>query len=148
MNSASNLDFTAHPNLSLASGAIRGWDYNMASYGTESAAVAVDLGQGLGVTATGTVRARHVVGAMGTFFTPLFLRDNGIRNPWLGRNLSLHPAGAVTGHYPDVTFNHAQRIPQGFGVADLAGEGIQAEYLRRYPSGFRAGEAARLANAP
>jgi len=73
------------------------------------------------------VRARQVVVAMGTFFTPLFLRDNGIRNAWLGHNLSLHPAGAVTGHYADVTFNHAQRIPQGFGVADLADEGLLFE---------------------
>ncbi|HVL00507.1 MAG TPA: GMC family oxidoreductase [Dongiaceae bacterium] len=73
------------------------------------------------------VRTNQVVVAMGTFFTPLFLQDNGIRNAWLGRNLSLHPCGAVTGHYADMRFDHAQRIPQGFGVADLAQEGLLFE---------------------
>ncbi len=73
------------------------------------------------------IRARHLAVAMGTFFTPLFLQQNGVRNRWLGKNLSLHPAGAVTGHYPQHRFDHAQRIPQGFGVADLAEEGILFE---------------------
>lgn len=73
------------------------------------------------------VKASHVVVAMGTFFTPLFLQRNGIRSPWLGRNLSLHPCGVVSGFYPDHHFDHAQRIPQGFGVADLAAEGILFE---------------------
>lgn len=73
------------------------------------------------------VRARQVVVAMGTFFTPLFLRENGLQSHWLGRNLSLHPAGAVVGHYPGARFDHARRIPQGFGVSDLAAEGILFE---------------------
>ncbi len=88
--------------------------------------------RGSGVDANGIrksvqVKANHVVVAMGTFFTPLFLQRNGIQNHWLGRNLSLHPCGAVSGCYPDRRFDHAQRIPQGFGVADLAAEGILFE---------------------
>lgn len=74
-----------------------------------------------------TIRAPHVIVAMGTFFTPLFLRENGIRNPWLGRNLSIHPAGVVTGHFPGLNFQNSNTIPQGFGVADLAAEGIMFE---------------------
>lgn len=74
-----------------------------------------------------TVRASQVIVAAGTFFTPLFLQDNGVRSPWLGRNLSLHPAGAVTGYFPDREFDNSNRIPQGFGVADLADEGILFE---------------------
>ena len=80
-----------------------------------------------GIRKTVHVKAPHVVVAMGTFFTPLFLQRNGIRHHWLGRNLSLHPCGAVSGYYPDHTFDHAHRIPQGFGVADLASEGILFE---------------------
>lgn len=80
-----------------------------------------------GIRKTVQVKAHHVVVAMGTFFTPLFLQRNGIQNHWLGRNLSLHPCGAVCGFFPDRTFDHAQRIPQGYGVADLADEGILFE---------------------
>lgn len=73
------------------------------------------------------IKARNVVVAAGTFFTPLFLQQNGVRNRWLGRNLSIHPCGVVTGYYPDRRFDHAHRIPQGFGVADLADDGILFE---------------------
>lgn len=88
--------------------------------------------QGSGIDANGlrktvSIKAAHVVVAMGTFFTPLFLQRNGIHNDWLGRNLSLHPCGAVTGYYPDRIFDHAHRIPQGFGVSDLAADGILFE---------------------
>ena len=82
---------------------------------------------GNGIRKTVQVKAKHVVVAMGTFFTPLFLQRNGIQNHWLGRNLSLHPCGVVSGFYPDRSFDHARRIPQGFGVADLAAEGILFE---------------------
>lgn len=85
-----------------------------------------------GVNANGevrkiSVRAAQVVVATGTFFTPGFLHDNGVRNPWLGRNLSIHPAGAVTGRFPGRDFRNMRSIPQGFGVADLAEEGIMFE---------------------
>jgi choline dehydrogenase-like flavoprotein len=73
------------------------------------------------------VRADRVIVSAGTFFTPQFLHDNGVRNPWLGRNLSIHPAGAVTGRFPDRNFRNTQSIPQGFGVSDLAEEGIMFE---------------------
>lgn len=74
-----------------------------------------------------TIRAARVIVAAGTFFTPQFLADNGVRNPWLGRNLSLHPAGAVTGRFADRDFRNTRTIPQGFGVADLAEDGIMFE---------------------
>ena len=73
------------------------------------------------------IKARNVIVAAGSLFTPLFLRRNGVRNSWLGRNLSIHPCGAVTGYYPDRTFDHARRIPQGYGVSDLAEQGILFE---------------------
>lgn len=73
------------------------------------------------------VSAERVVVAMGTFLTPLFLQDNGIRNKQLGRNLSIHPAGAAVGLYKDREFNNTRTIPQGYGVADLAEQGIMFE---------------------
>ena len=74
-----------------------------------------------------TVHAPHVVVAMGTFLTPLFLKRNGVRNRHLGRHLTIHPAGAVKGWFPEQNFRNSRTIPQGFGVADLAGEGLMFE---------------------
>ncbi|MZR61324.1 GMC family oxidoreductase [Alcanivorax sp. DP30] len=90
-----------------------------------------------GVTASGTgsqgqpvrlsIQARHVVVAMGTLFTPQFLKQQGIRNRHLGRHLTLHPAGVVNGLFPDQTLGNSSCIPQGFGVSDLAEEGLMFE---------------------
>ncbi|MDI1302249.1 MAG: GMC family oxidoreductase [bacterium] len=80
-----------------------------------------------GKTITLTVKARATVVAMGTLMTPVFLRSNGVRNAWLGNNLSIHPAGALTAYFPDRDFNHARTIPQGYGVYDLKEEGLMFE---------------------
>lgn len=74
-----------------------------------------------------TVKARASVVAMGTLMTPGFLQRNGIRNPWLGNNLSIHPAGAILAYFPDQHFNHTKTIPQGFGIYDLKEEGLMFE---------------------
>lgn len=74
-----------------------------------------------------TVKARATVVSMGTLMTPNFLRANGIRSPWLGNNLSIHPAGAVTAWFPDREFNNSLTIPQGYGVYDLKDEGLMFE---------------------
>lgn len=73
------------------------------------------------------VMAPKVVVAMGSFFTPLFLQANGVRSRWLGRNLSIHPAGAAIGYYPGMHFRNTRSIPQGYGVSDWAGDGIMFE---------------------
>ena len=57
------------------------------------------------------VRSRAVVVAMGTFFTPLFLRRQGIRNRHLGRHLTLHPAGVVTSTVQPSPSTAARRGP-------------------------------------
>lgn len=80
-----------------------------------------------GMTVRLTVRAPQAVVAMGTFFTPLFLRANGVDNPNLGRHLSLHPTGVVNAWFPDRDFRNSRTIPQGFGLADLAGDGLMFE---------------------
>lgn len=73
------------------------------------------------------IQARAVVVAAGSLLTPQLLRDAGVRNRWLGANLSLHPAGIVTGWFPGMDLGNSQTIPQGFGVDDLAGEGLMFE---------------------
>lgn len=90
-----------------------------------------------GVVATGrnqqghkvrlTLQARHVVVAMGTLFTPQFLKQQGIRNRHLGRHLTLHPAGVVNALFPEQPLGNSRSIPQGFGVADLAEQGLMFE---------------------
>jgi len=74
-----------------------------------------------------TLKSRAVVAAMGTFFTPLFLRDQGIRNRHLGRHLTLHPAGVVNAIFPDRDFANSRSIPQGFGVTDWGQDGLMFE---------------------
>lgn len=73
------------------------------------------------------VQARAVVVAAGSLLTPQLLRDTGVRNAWLGTNLSLHPAGAVTGWFPGTDFGNSRTIPQGFGIDDMADEGLMFE---------------------
>lgn len=73
------------------------------------------------------INAGQVVVAAGTFFTPTFLKKNGIKNRWLGANLSIHPAGAVLGYYPGRDFKNTRAIPQGYGVADWADRDIMFE---------------------
>ncbi|QBE62421.1 calcium-binding protein [Pseudoduganella lutea] len=78
-------------------GAIRGWDYNMAGYGTESAAVAVDLGQGLGVTATGTDVLLNINQVVGSWYDDSITGSDGPRPEWLEGNAgsdTLDGAGA------------------------------------------------------
>lgn len=90
--------------------------------GVEARGVAKD-----GIVRHLSIKANHVVVSMGTFFTPLFLQANGIKSPWLGSNLSIHPAGAVTGFYPDRNFANTSSIPQGYGVSDWADSDIMFE---------------------
>ena len=90
-----------------------------------------------GVTATGRrqdgtpvrlrIKAPEVVLAMGTVQTPLFLKEQGVSNPHLGKHLTIHPTGLVGGLFDGVDFKNDQTIPQGVGIGDLASEGIRFE---------------------
>lgn len=73
------------------------------------------------------VKAARTIIAMGTFMTPLFLQDNGVRNEHLGRHLTIHPAGVVNALFPDRDFGNSRTIPQGFGMADMAAQGLMFE---------------------
>jgi len=74
-----------------------------------------------------TIKASKVIVAMGSLLTPLFLKQNGVRNRHLGQNLTIHPAGVVNGIFPDRQFANSLTIPQGFGISDLAEQGLMFE---------------------
>ena len=48
-----------------------------------------------------TVRARAVVAACGSIYTPALLARSGLTNPAIGRGLMLHPATAICGVFPE-----------------------------------------------
>ncbi len=47
------------------------------------------------------IRARAVIASCGAIHTPALLRRSGLQNPHIGRNLKLHPAGAVFGVFDE-----------------------------------------------
>ena len=73
------------------------------------------------------VRARAVVIACGTIHTPALLAKNGIRGPWLGRNLSVHPAVGVHGLFPESLGQPWRAIPQSYGVEGLVDPRVRFE---------------------
>jgi len=87
----------------------------------------VILAQSNNKNKTITIKTNNTVVAMGSLLTPSFLANNGVKNKWLGRNLSIHPCGAVHAHLPQYNFSNSQKIPQGFGVSDHKGEGLMLE---------------------
>ncbi len=54
-----------------------------------------------GTTVALTVRARAVVVACGSIYTPALLTRSGLSNAAIGRGLRLHPATAVAGIFPE-----------------------------------------------
>jgi choline dehydrogenase-like flavoprotein len=88
--------------------------------------------EAVGVNADGKkiklkIKAKKTIISMGTFYTPVFLKKNGVRNKWLGKNLSVHPAGVVTGLFPDNDFENTNKIPQGYGIKDWREKGLMFE---------------------
>jgi choline dehydrogenase-like flavoprotein len=72
------------------------------------------------------VRAKAVIVAAGTIYTPGILRASGLRHRWIGKNLSIHPATKVMASYDEVV-DQSTGIPQGYAIEDLADEGIMLE---------------------
>ena len=72
------------------------------------------------------IKARAIVVACGSLNSPLLLRDNGIRLPQIGRNLSIHPAlGMFVRTHEDL--NGWNAIPQSYGVTGLVDPRIRFE---------------------
>ncbi|MBX7197729.1 MAG: GMC family oxidoreductase, partial [Sandaracinaceae bacterium] len=74
------------------------------------------------------VRARAVVLAAGTLYTPLVLKDNALANGsgQVGKNLSIHPAGYAFARMPEAVRGWAG-VPQGYAIEELASMGIRFE---------------------
>jgi len=73
------------------------------------------------------VKARKVVVAAGTFYTPLLLRASGVRHRNLGRRLTLHPAVKISGLFPGSNFLDAPGVPQSYYIDEFHEEGIMME---------------------
>lgn len=74
------------------------------------------------------VNAQAVVISAGALMTPVLLRQNGLatESGWLGKNLSVHPAGKVVALF-DEPINMLDGIPQGYAIEHFAHEGILFE---------------------
>jgi choline dehydrogenase-like flavoprotein len=96
--------------------------------------IIVDGGRARGVVARGedgslvTVRARAVVIACGSIFTPLVLAQQGLgaRSGQLGKNLSIHPACGLLAEFDEQILSW-KGIPQGYSIEELHEEGILYE---------------------
>lgn len=86
--------------------------------------VTVDLSSG----AVLKVKADAVIVAGGALMTPLLLRDSGActTSGWLGRNLSIHPAGGALAVF-DERIDMGSAIPQGYAIETFAEEGLMFE---------------------
>jgi hypothetical protein len=67
-----------------------------------------------------------VVVAAGAPMTPPLLRRSGLRIRGLGRNLHIHPAGAVAGLF-DEEIRGWRGVMQSYGIEDMADRGVMLE---------------------
>jgi choline dehydrogenase-like flavoprotein len=87
----------------------------------------VVLGDGGRPRGSFTLRARRaVVVAAGAPMTPPLLRRSGLRVRGLGRNLHIHPAGAVAGLF-DEEIRGWRGVMQSYGIEDMADRGVMLE---------------------
>ncbi len=94
-----------------------------------------DGNRALGVVATPTpgggqksmvrivVTARLVVLAAGALHTPAMLLASGVRAPWLGRNLHLHPATRVVAVFPE-PIRGWREVPQAYNIDEFIPDGV------------------------
>jgi choline dehydrogenase-like flavoprotein len=80
------------------------------------------------------VQSRAVVLATGTLMTPNILRRNGIDLPWLGRNLSIHPAFGAYAMMPAADGKPWNAVPQSYHVTGLGDELVTYEGAVAPPS--------------
>jgi choline dehydrogenase-like flavoprotein len=77
-----------------------------------------------------TVRARKVIVACGTIYTPAMLRRSGLENPNIGRGLRLHPGTGVLGFFPERVDPWSGTIQTRYSdqFVDLDGAGYGAKF--------------------
>jgi choline dehydrogenase-like flavoprotein len=99
---------------------------------TDVRGIDIEDGRAVGVTAktdggaTLTFRARATAIAGGALLTPLLLKRSGLKNRWIGRNLSIHPCGKVLALMPEIQ-DMWHGIPQGYTIDSWAREGVLFE---------------------
>jgi choline dehydrogenase-like flavoprotein len=69
------------------------------------------------------VTAELTVIACGAFHTPALLLASGIRSPWIGRNLHLHPATRVVARFPD-EIEGWKEVPQAYNIDEFIERGV------------------------
>lgn len=108
--------------------------------------ILMESGRAAGVEAVGTtdgrrrrLRCRAVVLACGAIGTPVLLLRQGIlgRHPALGKNLTVHPAIAVSGLFDEEIRGFAA-VPQGYCVDAFHDRGILMEGASAPPDGAAA----------
>jgi choline dehydrogenase-like flavoprotein len=77
-----------------------------------------------------SVRARKVIVACGTIYTPAMLRRSGLENPNIGRGLRLHPGTAVLAFFPERVEPWSGTIQTRYSdqFVDLDGAGYGAKF--------------------
>lgn len=73
-----------------------------------------------------TVRADAVVAACGSIWSVPFLHGSGVRNPHLGRHLTIHPAAKIAALMPEQV-DGWDDTPQGYCIDAFAEDGIMFE---------------------
>ncbi|ATY59860.1 long chain fatty alcohol oxidase [Cordyceps militaris] len=83
------------------------------------------------------IKAKKVVVSAGSLWSPALLQKSGVKNPQIGRNLHLHPAAFLVGH-----FNEAEPQWEGgiitayngeFQNLDKKGHGVKLETMAMLP---------------
>ena len=78
------------------------------------------------------IMADRVIVACGAIHSPLFLQNNGITHPHLGKNLSLHPALGMLARM-NRPLDPWKTIPQGYTFHALENQGIRFEGYYLHP---------------
>lgn len=69
------------------------------------------------------VLAALVVVAAGALHTPALLQASGVKSPWLGRNLHLHPATRVVAIFPN-EIRGWREVPQAYNIDEFIEQGV------------------------
>lgn len=80
-----------------------------------------------------TIRAKIIVCACGTMFTPLLLKQSGMKNKHLGKHLQVHPCSRVVALMNEEV-NGWIGVSQGAYIDDYCDEGIMLEGIFVHPS--------------
>ncbi len=73
-----------------------------------------------------SLHPKKLIISAGSLKTPLLLKRLGIKNRWLGKNLSIHPAASVVAQFRE-KIEGDNAIPQGYGIEEFHEQGLLFE---------------------